>query len=76
MDDLKLFNGIVSDLFPKIQDVPVDYGEMEESIRKRALEKGLEDVQGSGPPRLIWTPWNVAPPQSGSSTGHPKVWPD
>ena len=46
MDDLKLFNGIVSDLFPKIRDVPVDYGEMEQSIRSRALEKGLEDVQG------------------------------
>ena len=47
MDDLKLFNGIVSDLFPKIRDVPVDYGEMEQSIRMRAQEKGLEDVQGS-----------------------------
>jgi dynein heavy chain len=46
MDDLKLFNGIVSDLFPKIQDVPVDYGEMEQSIRNRATERGLEDVQG------------------------------
>ena len=48
MDDLKLFNGIVSDLFPKIRDVPVDYGEMEESIRKCCLDKGLEDVQGMG----------------------------
>lgn len=46
MDDLKLFNGIVSDLFPKIRDVPVDYGEMEQSIRSRSHEKGLEDVQG------------------------------
>lgn len=46
MDDLKLFNGIVSDLFPKIRDVPVDYGEMEQSIRNRATEKGLEDIQG------------------------------
>ncbi len=46
MDDLKLFNGIVSDLFPKIRDVPVNYGEMEQSIRNRALEKGLEDVKG------------------------------
>lgn len=46
MDDLKLFNGIVSDLFPKIRDVPVDYGAMEESIRQRALEKELEDVKG------------------------------
>ena len=47
MDDLKLFNGIVSDLFPKIRDVPVDYGEMEQSIRARSLEAGLEDVEGS-----------------------------
>ena len=46
MDDLKLFNGIVSDLFPKIRDVPVDYGEMEESIRARSLDAGLEDVEG------------------------------
>ena len=46
MDDLKLFNGIVSDLFPKIRDVPVDYGEMEQSIRAKSLESGLEDVEG------------------------------
>ena len=54
MDDLKLFNGIVSDLFPKIRDVPVDYGEMEQSIRDRALEKGLEDVQGKS---IIMSPF-------------------
>ena len=45
-DDLKLFDGIVSDLFPKIKEEPVDYGCMEESIRARAKEKGLEDVDG------------------------------
>uniref|UniRef100_A0A8C4TYN4 Dynein axonemal heavy chain 1 n=1 Tax=Falco tinnunculus TaxID=100819 RepID=A0A8C4TYN4_FALTI len=33
-DDLKLFNGIVSDLFPKIREKPVDYGILEEAIRK------------------------------------------
>uniref|UniRef100_A0A8C1R3A1 Dynein, axonemal, heavy chain 1 n=1 Tax=Cyprinus carpio TaxID=7962 RepID=A0A8C1R3A1_CYPCA len=32
-DDLKLFNGIVSDLFPKIREEPIDYGTLEESIR-------------------------------------------
>lgn len=53
MDDLKLFNGIVSDLFPKIRDVPVDYGEMEQSIRSRATEKGLEDIQGRDLSQLI-----------------------
>lgn len=45
-DDLKLFNGIVSDLFPKIRDVPVDYGDLELSIRNTTLGKGLEDVEG------------------------------
>ena len=45
-DDLKLFNGIVSDLFPKIRDVPVDYGDLELSIRNTTLNKGLEDVEG------------------------------
>ena len=46
MTSIKLFNGIVSDLFPKIRDVPVDYGEMELSIRARSLEAGLEDIEG------------------------------
>uniref|UniRef100_A0AAZ3Q3C2 Dynein heavy chain 1, axonemal n=1 Tax=Oncorhynchus tshawytscha TaxID=74940 RepID=A0AAZ3Q3C2_ONCTS len=32
-DDLKLFNGIVSDLFPKIREEPIDYGTLEKSIR-------------------------------------------
>ena len=45
-DDLKLFNGIVSDLFPTTEDVVVDYGDMEKSIRGKAMEKGLEDVEG------------------------------
>ena len=45
-DDLKLFSGIVSDLFPKIEDVPVDYGELEESIRRTSISRGLEDVEG------------------------------
>ena len=45
-DDLKLFNGIVSDLFPRIKEEPMDYGEMEASIRKTCIDKGLEDVEG------------------------------
>ena len=28
-EDLKLFNGIVSDLFPTAEDVVMDYGDME-----------------------------------------------
>ena len=51
-DDLKLFNGIVSDLFPTTEDVVVDYGDMEKSIRGKAMEKGLEDVEGESMIRL------------------------
>ena len=47
-EELKLFNGIVSDLFPTTEDVVVDYGDMEKSIRAKALEKSLEDVEGEG----------------------------
>ncbi|XP_043666184.1 dynein axonemal heavy chain 1-like [Vespula pensylvanica] len=43
-DDLKLFNGIVSDLFPQLTELPVDYGILEAEIRKTILEKGLESV--------------------------------
>lgn len=45
-DDLKLFDGIVSDLFPKINDAPVDYGDLDQSIRSTTISKGLEDVDG------------------------------
>uniref|UniRef100_A0A803YA76 Dynein axonemal heavy chain 1 n=1 Tax=Meleagris gallopavo TaxID=9103 RepID=A0A803YA76_MELGA len=45
-DDLKLFGGIVSDLFPKIKEQPVDYGILEEAIRKACIKKSLKDVDG------------------------------
>ncbi|KAI7795154.1 dynein axonemal heavy chain 1 [Triplophysa rosa] len=45
-DDLKLFNGIVSDLFPKIREEPIDYGILEESIRNVCANKCLKDVDG------------------------------
>uniref|UniRef100_A0A663EWI5 Dynein heavy chain hydrolytic ATP-binding dynein motor region domain-containing protein n=1 Tax=Aquila chrysaetos chrysaetos TaxID=223781 RepID=A0A663EWI5_AQUCH len=45
-DDLKLFNGIVSDLFPKIREKPVDYGILEEAIRKSCIKENLKDVDG------------------------------
>ena len=48
MDDLKLFNGIVSDLFPKIKFKATDYGDMEKSFRNKANQRGLEDVDGEG----------------------------
>lgn len=47
-DDLKLFNGIVSDLFPKIREKPVDYGILEEAIRKSCIKENLKDVDGEG----------------------------
>ncbi|KAJ8259834.1 hypothetical protein GJAV_G00174010 [Gymnothorax javanicus] len=45
-DDLKLFSGIVSDLFPKIREEPIDYGTLEESIRNVCFKKCLKDVDG------------------------------
>ena len=45
-DDLKLFNGIVSDLFPKIKEQPIDYGNLEDSIRKSCFKLNIEDVSG------------------------------
>ncbi|XP_043269180.1 dynein axonemal heavy chain 1-like [Venturia canescens] len=43
-DDLKLFSGIVSDLFPKLIEVPVDYGILDAGIRQTILQMGLKDV--------------------------------
>ncbi|XP_025927284.1 dynein heavy chain 1, axonemal [Apteryx rowi] len=45
-DDLKLFNGIVSDLFPQIREEPVDYGILEEAIRKSCIKQNMKDVDG------------------------------
>lgn len=45
-DDLKLFNGIVSDLFPKTKQEPIDYGSLEESMRNICIKKNLKDVDG------------------------------
>ncbi|KAM0726282.1 Dynein axonemal heavy chain 1 [Formica fusca] len=43
-NDLMLFNGIVSDLFPGLIEKPVDYGILEAGIRKSIRQMGLEDV--------------------------------
>lgn len=66
-DDLKLFRGIVSDLFPKIKEEPVDYGILEEAIRKSCIKGNLKDVdgEGKGPPR--------APPGPGLLVQHPAL---
>ncbi|KAL1506671.1 hypothetical protein ABEB36_005994 [Hypothenemus hampei] len=43
-DDLKLFNGIVSDLFPRMIEEAVDYGALELAIRNSCLTLALEDI--------------------------------
>ncbi|XP_056631499.1 dynein axonemal heavy chain 1-like [Diorhabda sublineata] len=43
-DDLKLFSGIVSDLFPRMVEEEVDYGNLEKSIRASSIALGLQDV--------------------------------
>ncbi|XP_063674391.1 dynein axonemal heavy chain 1-like isoform X3 [Bolinopsis microptera] len=45
-DDLKLFNGIVSDLFPKIKQEAIDYGDLDTSIKKTCAKKNLLAVDG------------------------------
>ncbi|NWU63519.1 DYH1 protein, partial [Pterocles burchelli] len=45
-DDLKIFSGIVSDLFPKIKEESVDYGILEEAIRNSCIKVNLKDVDG------------------------------
>ena len=46
MDDLKLFNGIMSDLFPNIREETIDYGSLDEALRKAAKRSQLKDVPG------------------------------
>ncbi|TMS18883.1 Dynein heavy chain 1, axonemal [Larimichthys crocea] len=45
-DDLKLFNGIVSDLFPETKQEPINYGTLEESMRNVCSKNNLKDVDG------------------------------
>lgn len=52
-DDLKLFNGIVSDLFPKTKQEPINYGALEESMRKVCAKKNLKDVDGESKSYLL-----------------------
>ena len=45
-DDLKLFNGIVSDLFPNVEDQPIDYGDLLTSLNSTCKKLNLKDVPG------------------------------
>ena len=36
----------MSDLFPKIKEQPIDYGALEQSIRKGCTTLNIEDVDG------------------------------
>ncbi|XP_058497468.1 dynein axonemal heavy chain 1 [Solea solea] len=45
-DDLKLFNGIVSDLFPNTKQEPINYGALDESMRNVCTKRNLKDVDG------------------------------
>ncbi|XP_004631750.1 dynein heavy chain 1, axonemal [Octodon degus] len=45
-EDLKLFSGIVSDLFPTIKEEETDYGILDKAIRKACDKSNLKDVEG------------------------------
>nr|XP_054101684.1 dynein axonemal heavy chain 1 isoform X2 [Callithrix jacchus] len=45
-EDLKLFSGIVSDLFPTIKEEDTDYGILDKAIREACRESSLKDVEG------------------------------
>jgi len=47
LDDLKLFRGIVSDLFPNIKEEAIDYGSLMDSIKDSCPKLGVQDVEGS-----------------------------
>ncbi|XP_066265764.1 dynein axonemal heavy chain 1-like isoform X1 [Branchiostoma lanceolatum] len=46
VEDLKLFTGIVSDLFPKIKEEPIDYGTLDSSLVASCEKLGIKDVRG------------------------------
>ncbi|XP_076985171.1 dynein axonemal heavy chain 1 isoform X3 [Tamandua tetradactyla] len=45
-EDLKLFSGIVSDLFPTIKEEETDYGILDKAIRRACEKSNLKDVEG------------------------------
>lgn len=46
LEDLKLFSGIVSDLFPTIKEEETNYGILDKAIRKACEKSNLRDVDG------------------------------
>lgn len=48
-EDLKLFSGIVSDLFPTIKEEETDYGILDHAIRRACEKNNLKDVEGELP---------------------------
>lgn len=50
-EDLKLFSGIVSDLFPTIKEEETDYGILDQAIRKACEKSNLKDVEGELQPQ-------------------------
>lgn len=44
-EDLILFDGIISDLFPEVKPPPVDYGKLIPALRSAAVEDGLQPTK-------------------------------
>jgi dynein heavy chain len=56
-EDLKLFSGIVSDLFPTIKEEETDYGILDQAIRRSCEKNNLKDVEGELPAPGPADPW-------------------
>lgn len=72
-EDLKLFSGIVSDLFPTIKEEETNYGILDKAIRKACENSNLKDVDGEplAPPHSP----GAATPESGAGVEDGPVLP-
>lgn len=69
-EDLKLFSGIVSDLFPTIKEEETDYGILDKAIRKACENSNLKAVDGEPPaPALAVLEWPPRDPAQGRRVG-------
>lgn len=77
-EDLKLFSGIVSDLFPTIKEDETDYGILDKAIRRTCEKYNLKDVDGEPLPwpRPVGAGGGLGPatPGSQSSLRFPHAW--